>query len=184
MIKKVVMICVAVMLVTVLAGVASGVQISSTSNPSTASAPKNLQFASYTGPVVGSKNSNVYHYPGCSEANKILPENLVTFPTIAAACAAGYRPCKVCDPPACSAVQPTATPTAMPTVKPTAAPTATATAKPATSKATPTATSTSASNVGQATQPASSTSTPGFEAMYALGALAAVVLVTRLTRRG
>jgi len=174
MIKKVVMICVAVMLVTVLVGVASGIQISSTSNPSTASAPKNLQFASYTGPVVGSKLSDVYHYPSCSEAKKIKPENLVTFPTIADACKAGYRPCKVCDPPACPTPTPTATPTATP--KPSAA-----TPKP--SAATPTTPSASASNVGQATQAASSTSTPGFETIYTLGALAIVFLVLLATRR-
>jgi hypothetical protein len=190
MIKKVVMICVAVMLVTVLAGVASGIQISSTSNPSTASPPKNLQFASYTGPVVGSKNSDVYHYPSCSEAKKIKPENLVTFPTIADACAAGYRPCKVCDPPACGTPTPTATPTAKPTAAPTAAstpqqqlvtsPTPTSTPKPST--ATPTTVSASASN-GQASAAASSSSTPGFEAAYALGALAAAFLAISAARR-
>jgi hypothetical protein len=195
MIKKALIVCAVLALTVVLAGVAGNIQIGIASNPSTASTPRNLQFQSYNGPVVGSKNSNVYHYPSCYEAKKIKPENLVTFPTIADACAAGYRPCKVCDPPACGAVQPTATPTVVPTATPTAAPTAAATAQPqlatsptptaapTTSKATPTATSTTTSNVGQATQAASSSSTPGFEAIYALGALAAVVLAITVRRR-
>ncbi len=62
-------------------------------------APTNIQ--SYTGPFVGSKNSNVYHYPWCYEVKKIKPENLVTFNTVTDACAANYRPCEVCNPPAC-----------------------------------------------------------------------------------
>ncbi|MFZ0924810.1 MAG: Ada metal-binding domain-containing protein [Halobacteriota archaeon] len=68
-------------------------------------------FQSYTGPFVGSIKSDVYHYPWCSEAQKILPENLVIFPTVADACAAGYRPCEVCKPPACGSPTPTPTPT-------------------------------------------------------------------------
>ena len=127
MLRKVAMVCVVVMLVTVLAGVA-GCTSANPSNPSTASAPTaqstttptqttpttaalpaapTTNIQSYTGPFVGSKNSNVYHYPWCYEAKKILPKNLVTFATVADACAAGYRPCEVCNPPACN---PTPTP--------------------------------------------------------------------------
>jgi hypothetical protein len=136
MLRKVAMVCVVVMLVTVLAGVA-GCTSANPSNPSTASAPTaqstttptqttpttaalptapptNIQ--SYAGPFVGSKNSNVYHYPWCYEAAKIKPENLVVFATVADACAAGYRPCEVCDPPSCG---PTPSPTPTPTPKPT-----------------------------------------------------------------
>jgi methylphosphotriester-DNA--protein-cysteine methyltransferase len=137
MIKKAVMVCVVIVLVIVLAGVA-GCTSANPSNPSTASAPTaqstttpttaalptapptNIQ--SYTGPFVGSKNSNVYHYPWCSEAKKIKSENLVVFATVADACAANYRPCEVCKPPACtpsSTPAPTATPT--PTQLPTQA---------------------------------------------------------------
>ncbi|MGZ7194598.1 MAG: Ada metal-binding domain-containing protein, partial [Halobacteriota archaeon] len=54
--------------------------------------------ALYTGPFIGSKNSNVYHDPSCPQAQKILQQNLVTFPNAQAAQAAGYRPCKVCNP--------------------------------------------------------------------------------------
>ena len=53
----------------------------------------------YTGPFVGSKNSNVYHYPWCPSAHNIKPGNLVTFPTLAKAKAAAYRPCQRCHPP-------------------------------------------------------------------------------------
>jgi hypothetical protein len=48
---------------------------------------------------VWSKNSNKYHYPTCRSAQKIKPENLVTFKSANDAKAAGYVPCKVCNPP-------------------------------------------------------------------------------------
>ena len=218
MIKKVLMFCVVLMLVTVLVGVAGSISTQTLSNPSTASAatvksttttpttehpiflsyeqPTNFQFQSYTGPFVGSINSNVYHYPWCSDAKKILPKNLITFATVADACAAGYRPCKVCDPPACGSPTPTAAPTAAPTASTVATPTPTimptstiaptstpaATSPSATLK--PAAASTSTANVAQASVAASSSSsTPGFEGLYALGALAAVFMALRFTRR-
>lgn len=51
------------------------------------------------GPFVGSKNSNVYHYPSCSSAKQITSANLRTFNSSADARAAGYRPCLNCSPP-------------------------------------------------------------------------------------
>ena len=51
------------------------------------------------GPFVGSKNSDVYHYPSCGSALTIKPENLVTFGSVEEAKNAGYRPCKKCNPP-------------------------------------------------------------------------------------
>jgi methylphosphotriester-DNA--protein-cysteine methyltransferase len=111
MIKKVVMVCVAFMLVTVLAGVVGSIQIYPTSTQSTVITQKNLQFQSDTGPFVGSKNSNVYHYPSCYHVQAIKPQNLITFDTLADACAAGYRPCKDCNPPPCGTAL-MATPTA------------------------------------------------------------------------
>jgi hypothetical protein len=219
MIKKVLIVCVALTLVTVLVGVAGSISTQTLSNPSTASAatvkstttttahqvflsykqPTSLQLQSYTGPFVGSINSNVYHYPWCSDAKKILPKNLVTFATVADACAAGYRPCKVCDPPACGSPAPTATPTTVPsastvatptpTVMPTSTITPTSTPAAASPSATPkpaapAAASTSTANVAQASVAASSSSsTPGFEGLYALGALAAVFMALRFTRR-
>jgi hypothetical protein len=71
--------------------------------------PANLQ--SYNGPFVGSINSNVYHYPWCWDAKSILAKNLVIFPTLADACAAGYRPSENCNTPACGSSTPTSTPT-------------------------------------------------------------------------
>jgi hypothetical protein len=217
MLRKILMICVALTLVTVLVGVAGSISTQTLSNPSTASAatvksttttttahpvflsyeqPTSLQLQSYTGPFVGSINSNVYHYPWCSDAKKILPKNLVTFATVADACAAGYRPCKVCDPPACGSPTPTATPTVAPsastvatptpTIMPTSTITPTSTPAAASPSATPkpAAASTSTANVAQASVAASSSSsTPGFEGLYALGALVAVFMALRITRR-
>jgi micrococcal nuclease len=51
------------------------------------------------GPFVGSKNSNVYHYPSCPSAQRIKEENKIWFNSVEEAKAAGYRPCKVCKPP-------------------------------------------------------------------------------------
>jgi hypothetical protein len=42
---------------------------------------------------VGSKNSDVYHYPSCHYVDRITPENLIYFDTPEDAIAAGYRPC-------------------------------------------------------------------------------------------
>jgi hypothetical protein len=134
-IKKVAIVCVALFLMTVLAvGLAGSIPTQTAITPSTASAvtvksttaahpiflsyeqPTNLQQQSYTGPFVGSINSNVYHYPWCYEAKKILQKNLITFATVGDACAAGYRPCEVCNPPACGSQ------TAMITLTPTIIP--------------------------------------------------------------
>jgi len=147
-----------------------------------------LSFQS--GPFVGSKNSDVYHYPSCYHVNAIKPENKITFSTVQEACSRGYRPCKDCNPPPCGTT-PTAAPTAAPTSQPqpvgsSPTPTSktTATSKPtATSKTAPTEVSPSASNVAQASATANGSSTPGFEALYALVALATIVLALRVTRR-
>jgi hypothetical protein len=103
--RKAVMICVAFILVTALACV-SGIELGAACYPSA----KSLQFQSYSGPFIGSRNSNVYHYPWCPHVQQIKPENRVTFNTVADACAAGYRPCEDCNPPPCGsglAVTPT-----------------------------------------------------------------------------
>ena len=49
---------------------------------------------------VGSAKSNVYHYPSCGSAKRIKPGNLVSFSSAKGALGRGYRPCKVCKPPA------------------------------------------------------------------------------------
>jgi len=54
---------------------------------------------SASGQFVGSKNSNVYHYPSCTWANKIEASNQVWFSSSEDARNHGYRPCQVCHPP-------------------------------------------------------------------------------------
>lgn len=49
------------------------------------------------GLVVASKTGSVYHYPWCSGASKIKPENQLWFTTEDAAKAAGYSPSKNCE---------------------------------------------------------------------------------------
>lgn len=51
------------------------------------------------GPFVGSKNSDVYHWPWCSSAKQIKASNEVWFNTAADAQKAGYHPCSRCNPP-------------------------------------------------------------------------------------
>lgn len=47
--------------------------------------------------LVGSKNSDKYHYPWCSGAKRIKQENLVSFASFEEARAAGYTPAGNCD---------------------------------------------------------------------------------------
>jgi len=51
------------------------------------------------GMFVGSIKSNKYHYPNCSAAKKIKPENEIWFSSSADAHAHGYVPCGICHPP-------------------------------------------------------------------------------------
>jgi len=51
------------------------------------------------GMFVGSRLSNIYHYPSCYWARQINPKNEIWFKDSADARAHGYRPCKVCRPP-------------------------------------------------------------------------------------
>jgi hypothetical protein len=48
---------------------------------------------------VGSIKSDKYHYPSCSAAKRIKPENEIWFSSSADARAHGYVPCKICNPP-------------------------------------------------------------------------------------
>lgn len=48
------------------------------------------------GAVVGSKNSNKYHYPWCSGAKRISEANKITFASIEEAKTAGYSPAGNC----------------------------------------------------------------------------------------
>ena len=58
-----------------------------------------IQEQQSQGAFVGSKKSDVYHYPNCGSAKNIKPENLITFNSVEEAKNAGYRPCKNCKPP-------------------------------------------------------------------------------------
>ena len=47
---------------------------------------------------IASKNSKVFHKPGCSWAKRIKPENLVGYNSKEEVIKAGKRPCKMCKP--------------------------------------------------------------------------------------
>lgn len=59
----------------------------------------NFLEAKTEGQFVGSINSDVYHYPSCTYAKKIKPENQIWFTDADDAVRHGYRPCSVCNPP-------------------------------------------------------------------------------------
>ncbi len=61
---------------------------------SPATAPATPAVSGY----VGSVNSTVFHIPGCRNAEKIFPKNLVRFHTRDEAIAAGRRPARDCNP--------------------------------------------------------------------------------------
>jgi hypothetical protein len=48
-----------------------------------------------------SSQGKAYHYPWCTSAKRIKASNLVTFSSPCEAVAAGYSPCKNCNPPGC-----------------------------------------------------------------------------------
>jgi len=48
--------------------------------------------------VVGNKRSKKYHLPSCTAAQRMSPENRTPFKNAANARAAGYVPCKLCNP--------------------------------------------------------------------------------------
>lgn len=69
---------------------------SSTTTVEKSTKPQKLQ--SVESKFVASKNSKVFHKPGCPFAQQILPKNLVSFSTRDEAVASGRRPCKSCYP--------------------------------------------------------------------------------------
>jgi Metal binding domain of Ada len=72
--------------------------------PSAPTTKESFRRQSYSGPFSASLKSpsKKYHYPGCFEVANIDTENLVSFNTVAQACAAGYNACSRCNPPTCS----------------------------------------------------------------------------------
>ena len=67
---------------------------------------------------VGSKNSEIYHLAGCSQAERIKAENLLGWESMEAAEASGRTPCKVCLPEQEAIPEPTKTPQPEETVIP------------------------------------------------------------------
>ena len=47
-------------------------------------------------PVIGNRNSKIYHEPGCSSVNEMKEKNKVNFDSADAAKASGYKPCSRC----------------------------------------------------------------------------------------
>jgi hypothetical protein len=72
--------------------------------PSPLTANQLSRRQSYGGPFYASSKSlnKKYHYPGCWEVANIDAENLIAFNTLAEACAAGFKPCLLCNPPPCN----------------------------------------------------------------------------------
>jgi len=68
-----------------------GSQIKRTSNDSSLDLQEDVN-------LVGSITSKKYHRPDCRYAQKIKPENLISFADTEDAKAQGYLPCKVCNP--------------------------------------------------------------------------------------
>jgi hypothetical protein len=49
-----------------------------------------------TGPIVGNRNSKIYHLPNCPDYSKVAERNRVPFKTEVEAQAAGYRKARNC----------------------------------------------------------------------------------------
>jgi endonuclease YncB( thermonuclease family) len=67
--------------------------------PAPVAAPRGLLSATPTAPagrVIGNRNSNVYHVPGCRSYNDVAERNRVYFATEAEAQAAGFRKARNC----------------------------------------------------------------------------------------
>jgi hypothetical protein len=67
-------------------------------NPADSSASRKTEKNQAEAKFVASKNSEVFHKPGCQSAQRIKPENLVSYNTRDEAIAAGKRPCSRCNP--------------------------------------------------------------------------------------
>jgi endonuclease YncB( thermonuclease family) len=50
-----------------------------------------------TGPIIGNRNSKIYHFPNCPDYSKVSERNRVPFKTEAEAQAAGYRKARNCS---------------------------------------------------------------------------------------
>jgi endonuclease YncB( thermonuclease family)/methylphosphotriester-DNA--protein-cysteine methyltransferase len=79
----------------VAAPVAASASAQSTSTPPAAQTPP----AAATGPIIGNKNSKIYHRPDCPGYKSVSEKNQVKFNTVEEAEAAGYRAAKNCPTP-------------------------------------------------------------------------------------
>lgn len=70
----------------------------SNSSASATDPGSNVQTSSSSGSYVGNANTHVFHYSSCSYVNRMKEGNKVFFNSRDEAIAAGYRPCKVCNP--------------------------------------------------------------------------------------
>jgi endonuclease YncB( thermonuclease family) len=62
----------------------------------TTKAPGAKPLTPATGPIVGNRNSKIYHLPNCPDYSKVSEKNRVPFKTEAEAQAAGYRKARNC----------------------------------------------------------------------------------------
>lgn len=59
----------------------------------------NVAIGNAVGNYLANSDTKVYHYPSCTWAQKIHPENRIWFSTPNEARFNGYRPCEKCNPP-------------------------------------------------------------------------------------
>ena len=85
----------AVSILVIILGAFAYTNLNRPSNSNTGSNQNNQNTQQF----VGSVNSNVYHYPSCTWAQKIKTSNQIWFSSSQDARNHGYRPCEVCHPP-------------------------------------------------------------------------------------
>jgi hypothetical protein len=64
--------------------------------PARTAAPRVAATPSTDGSIIGNQKSQIYHWPGCPDYDKVSGKNRVTFPSREAAEQAGYRPAGNC----------------------------------------------------------------------------------------
>ena len=55
------------------------------------------ESATAIGPIIGNRNSKIYHLPNCPDYSKVSERNRVLFKTEAESQAAGYRKARNCS---------------------------------------------------------------------------------------
>jgi endonuclease YncB( thermonuclease family)/methylphosphotriester-DNA--protein-cysteine methyltransferase len=81
------------------AGIRPGIARTPSTIPSGSTlAQPNVRGTSASGPIIGNKNSRIYHLPWCASYNRVAEKNQVKFATIAEAENAGYKLAGNCSP--------------------------------------------------------------------------------------